>query len=264
MGYKNDKFNSSYNDKFESSDVFEDINNIDTSDNKIHISVNKSTLILSAILCVAVVLIVIFAVLYFATIREKRYFENNISTQAVTETIAQTDAPTQAPTEKETTAKKKKSSKPKETKPATPSFNSYTIALHATTSVYSGPGYEYNFVMKIDEDGVFTIVDEYTNPTTGVLWGKLKSGVGWVNISAANFYNTYDHKAPNSQPNNTVPYTVTVYAQTDVYAGPGFSYDYVMTIEEQGVYTIVEEYFDSYNMCTWGKLKSGVGWINLG
>lgn len=261
MGKNNDYLNSSYNDDFESPDILN--NNIDTSDDKIRITISKSTLVLSAILSVAIVLVIVFAVMYFATIREKRYFENSLSTVA-TETIAQTDAPTQAPTEKETTAKKKKSSKPKETKPATPSFNSYTIALHATTSVYSGPGYEYNFVMKIDEDGVFTIVDECTNPTTGVLWGKLKSGVGWVNISAANFYNTYDHKAPNSQPNNTVPYTVTVYAQTDVYVGPGFSYDYVMTIEEQGVYTIVEEYFDSYNMCTWEKLKSGVGWINLG
>lgn len=263
MGNDNKNTNSSYNDKFESMDISESENNVKITDEKIHISVNKSTLVLSAILCVAVVLIAIFAILYFTTMREKRYFENSISTQAVTETVAPTQAPTEAPTQKPT-EKKKKSSKPKETTPATPAFNSYTIALHATTSVYSGPGYEYDFVMKIDEDGVFTIVDECINPTTGVSWGKLKSGVGWVNTSAAHFYNTYDYKTPVSKADNIVPYTVTVYAQTAVYSGPSFSHDYVMTIEEQGVYTIVEEHYDPYNVCTWGKLKSGVGWINLG
>lgn len=262
MENKNNNYNSSYDDKFDSSDIFENVNNIETSDDKIRITVSKSTLILSAILLIAITFLSVFAVMYFTTMREKRYFENSISTQAVTETVAPTQAPTEAPTQKPT-EKKKKSSKPKETKSATPAFNSYTISLQAYTEVYSGPGYEHSYVMSINEKGVFTIVDEYIHPSTGILWGKLKSGVGWVNITSANSKTYYGYKDSNTS-KKTEPYLVTVYAQTDVYSGPSFSHDYVMTIEEQGVYTIVEEHYDPYNVCTWGKLKSGVGWINLG
>ncbi len=264
MRNKNDNSSASYNDKFESLDIFEDFNNIETSDDKIRITISKSSIVLSAILSVAVVLIAVFAILYFTTLREKHYYENSISTQAVTKYVAQTEAPTEPPTEKETTAKKKKSSKSKSTKSATPAFNSYTISLLDHTEIYSGPGYEHSFVMTINETGVFTIVDEYIHPSTGILWGKLKSGVGWVNLTGANAQNYYGYKSPEPEHYNTVPYTVTVYANTDVYSGPSFSNKYVMTIEEQGVYTIVEEHYDPYNVCTWGKLKSGVGWINLG
>lgn len=59
------------------------------------------------------------------------------------------------------------------------------------------------------------------------------------------------------------PYTVKITAPSvTIYSGPGKSYSIVDTITGGETYTIVAEARDAeYNW--WGKLKSGVGWINL-
>ena len=55
-------------------------------------------------------------------------------------------------------------------------------------------------------------------------------------------------------------YLVKVTADNlNVRKGPGTSYPVVMSIKDRGVYTIVEQLADG----SWGKLKSGAGWINL-
>ena len=57
------------------------------------------------------------------------------------------------------------------------------------------------------------------------------------------------------------PYTVTITASTlNVRKGPGVKYAASGQVKKGGVYTIVEETSDSPK---WGRLKSGVGWINL-
>lgn len=54
------------------------------------------------------------------------------------------------------------------------------------------------------------------------------------------------------------PYTVKVITSAlNIRSGPGIKYKIVGTIRDKGVYTIVDE--DG----TWGKLKSGEGWISL-
>ena len=58
----------------------------------------------------------------------------------------------------------------------------YTIALKADTGIYSGPGYGYDYAHSIGEDGVFTIVEEKSD-LYGNLWGRLKSGAGWVDLT---------------------------------------------------------------------------------
>ena len=60
-----------------------------------------------------------------------------------------------------------------------------------------------------------------------------------------------------------VPYTVKI-SRTDfpIFDGPGYDYTYAGTVRAAGAYTIIEEKLDNEgNM--WGKLKSGVGWIDL-
>ena len=47
-------------------------------------------------------------------------------------------------------------------------------------NVRKGPGTEYDIVEKIFEGGAFTIVEKNEEGT----WGKLLSGVGWINISS--------------------------------------------------------------------------------
>lgn len=73
-------------------------------------------------------------------------------------------------------------------------------------------------------------------------WNKVK-GVGGISVPP---------KTENPAQTNSVPYTVNIPAETDVYSAPA-----VTQIKKKGVYTIVEE------KNGYGKLKSGVGWIKL-
>lgn len=64
------------------------------------------------------------------------------------------------------------------------------------------------------------------------------------------------------------PYTVKIIAdELNVRKGAGLKYPVTATIKKNGVYTIVEEKKvtnSDKSVATWGKLKSGVGWINVG
>ncbi len=50
--------------------------------------------------------------------------------------------------------------------------------------------------------------------------------------------------------------------ETMIYAGPAFVHPVTALVEEAGAYTIVEEAVDSDDN-TWGRLKSGAGWVCL-
>lgn len=52
----------------------------------------------------------------------------------------------------------------------------------ADQSIFSGPGYDYAFVGTVQQRGTYTIVEEEWD-REGNLWGRLKSGVGWVNLT---------------------------------------------------------------------------------
>ena len=68
--------------------------------------------------------------------------------------------------------------------PTEPAFQPYIQSIPGNQSVYSGPGYDYGFVMSIGTPGRYTIVEEAWD-YEGNLWGKLKSGAGWINLTAA-------------------------------------------------------------------------------
>jgi hypothetical protein len=53
--------------------------------------------------------------------------------------------------------------------------------------IYDGPGYLYNYVGIINVVGTYTITEEFWD-ADGHLWGKLKSGAGWIDITDANAY----------------------------------------------------------------------------
>ena len=53
---------------------------------------------------------------------------------------------------------------------------------HSDQSIYDGPGYDYIFVGTIQQRGAYTIVAEVED-FEGNLWGKLKSGIGWVDLT---------------------------------------------------------------------------------
>ena len=59
----------------------------------------------------------------------------------------------------------------------------YTLRIErADQSIYEGPGYDYIFVDTVRECGAYTIVEEAADHE-GNLWGKLKSGAGWVDLT---------------------------------------------------------------------------------
>ena len=54
--------------------------------------------------------------------------------------------------------------------------------VRADQSIFDDPSYDANYVGVVEEAGVYTIVEERTDDE-GNLWGKLKSGRGWVDLT---------------------------------------------------------------------------------
>lgn len=96
-------------------------------------------------------------------------------TQSETETLApETEAPAET-TENETEA----------TTPATqpPADTSYLQKVtRADQSIFDGPSYDHIFVGTVEVAGTYTIVEEVQD-AEGNLWGRLKSGVGWIDLT---------------------------------------------------------------------------------
>lgn len=58
-------------------------------------------------------------------------------------------------------------------------FTPYTLSLHSFVSIFDAPTYDGCYTASVGEDGVYTIVEEKADEE-GNLWGRLKSGIGWV------------------------------------------------------------------------------------
>ena len=128
-------------------------------------------------------------------------------------------------------------------------FTPYLIYVsNPDKPIYSGPGYDYSYEGTVEVAAQYTIVQEQYD-SQGNLWGRLKSGAGWISLS--------------EKPISRTPYLEEIcWSEEPIYSGPGYGYSYVGTVEEAGVYTIVEEKYDGAGDL-WGRLKSGVGWVNL-
>lgn len=75
------------------------------------------------------------------------------------------------------------------TTPST-TFKSYIVKITYPTGmkIRSGAGDTYSVVGSVPYGGVYTIVEEKTNGAQ--LWGKLKSGAGWICIKGSKVYAT--------------------------------------------------------------------------
>lgn len=85
---------------------------------------------------------------------------DNVETDDV-ETEAATDAPVNEP------------------EPFVPYIERIEDPIYA---IYAGPGYDHEYVGMVGVVGAFTIVEEKTD-ASGSLWGRLKSGAGWVDLT---------------------------------------------------------------------------------
>ena len=59
----------------------------------------------------------------------------------------------------------------------------YLEKIGAGQAIYEGPGYDYRCIGMVSEDGTYTIKEEAWDQS-GMLWGALQSGAGWINLTA--------------------------------------------------------------------------------
>ena len=116
----------------------------------------------------------------------------NFATHPTTE--APTEEPTEAPTTEAPTAEAKETTPPATTEPTiVPPMTDlgepettdlpYLLKIQrADQSIFSEPHYDSRLVGVVEAAGTYTITEEITDGE-GILWGRLKSGLGWVDIT---------------------------------------------------------------------------------
>jgi len=73
---------------------------------------------------------------------------------------------------------------------------SYTVTItDPETEIYAGPAARYGCVALVEEYGTYTIVEEAVD-ADGNLWGRLKSGAGWVCLNDPMLAPIYADYAP--------------------------------------------------------------------
>lgn len=82
-------------------------------------------------------------------------------------------------------------------KPTEPAASeSYTISISdPETYIYSSPELAANVTALVEEAGIYTIVEEAVD-SDGNLWGRLKSGIGWVCLTEPAIVPVYADYAP--------------------------------------------------------------------
>ena len=138
----------------------------------------------------------------------------------------------------------KPADKPSPTPPSTTEFKPYVVKV-VNTAIYvlDAPSPDANIVRTVYKGNAYTIVDAKNG------YGKLKSGLGWINLS----YTSPVAIAPQTNEFKVKIVNDAIY----VIDAPNPNANIKTTIYKNEVYTIVEV---SGN---YGKLKSGIGWINL-
>lgn len=78
--------------------------------------------------------------------------------------------------------------------PAQAADTPYLEKVEAGQPIFEGPGYACDYAGEVSEDGTYTIVEEERDDS-GNLWGRLKSGAGWIDLT-----NVRGEEAANSAP----------------------------------------------------------------
>lgn len=85
---------------------------------------------------------------------------------------------------------------PPETEPEEVSKFPYTeYVAFADQPIYSGPGYDYDYVGTVGMSANYTILEE-SEDNEGNLWGRLKSGAGWINLTNSRYANGHREENP--------------------------------------------------------------------
>ncbi|WP_084194378.1 zinc ribbon domain-containing protein [Ruminococcus callidus] len=114
--------------------------------------------------------------------------------------------------------------------------------------------------LKFDESAITVVIE--------------RSSLAYMNAEQVKFDGKHNQSWENGSPDDTtteadtfMPYEIQIKnPKLNIYDKPSYSGNIVGTITDQQYYTIVEEYMEpghTSNLDVWGKLKSGMGWINL-
>ncbi len=140
-----------------------------------------------------------------------------------------------------------------EATPAPDDFEPYIFMVeNPGEPVRSGPGYDYAMVGTVELATGYTIVEEQYD-SEGLLWGRLKSGAGWIYLPDVYVPEHTDVESYIIMINNP---------GQPIYEGPSYDERMLGIVRKPTGYTIVEEAVD-YAGTLWGRLKSGAGWIDL-
>ena len=115
-------------------------------------------------------------------------------------------------------------------------------------NIRKGAGTNYVATGKYTGKGTFTITEVKNG------WGKLKSGAGWICLENADWV-----KVNGSASDTSFKVQVSI-TNLNIRKGPGTNYA-TNGYCPKGVYTITDT--QTAGGYTWGKLKSGAGWIAL-
>lgn len=92
-----------------------------------------------------------------------------------------------------------------------------------------------------------------------VFWDEWKEGDICIACQAENAKET---TPTPPKPTNSVPYITNIAGSVGIYQKPDWNSGFVQYVGASGLYTIVEEAYDSSGNL-WGRLKSGAGWVIL-
>ena len=116
-------------------------------------------------------------------------------------------------------------------------------------NIRQGPGTNYGIASSIKDKGTYTIVKESQGPGA-TLWGKLKSGAGWISLDYT------DKKSTGTTSGFKLGlYVVNTPSGLNVRKGPGTSNEIIKTYKNG-------TRFDTYEISgDWARTPSG--WVNL-
>ena len=178
-----------------------------TKKEKSHKAPRLSTIILAVLLAVVVLALGLFMFLYFNkgnnSDSEKKQSSNPTATETSTEketevttTEAETETETETETEEETGYDEELEEDEDDDE-----FTEYTLRLYKGLPYYQFPRYDSRKNGVITSTTIYTIVEEIFDENNE-RWGKLLSGVGWVNLSENDSWAQYDtsYYNPSSHP----------------------------------------------------------------
>ena len=112
-------------------------------------------------------------------------------------TPAETNAPPETTVPNETTGPVRATEPPETTAPSeTAAVPPMMVRIDdPDTLIYAGPGFLSGATELVGEAGVYTIVEEAVD-TDGNVWGRLKSGAGWICLTEPPLFPIYSDYAP--------------------------------------------------------------------